>query len=66
VIKNKNAEFNFNVDKLEINAHTFLIKEGKSEIEEVESGRQGFLIDSGLCARVVELKINETIHSLKL
>jgi hypothetical protein len=55
MVKHKNSKSNFNSEKIELNGHECIIDSVVDELEEVESGRQGFLIDSGLCAKNVQI-----------
>ncbi|MCE8163468.1 MAG: HET domain-containing protein [Candidatus Moeniiplasma glomeromycotorum] len=55
VVKRKNFNSNFKLEGVELSGYEWVIENANGELEEIESGRQGFLIDSGLCARNVKI-----------
>jgi len=68
VVKYKNPDnnSNFNSQEIKLNGHECIVESIIGNLEEVESGRQGFLIDSGLCAINAQVKVNDKIEEIKL
>jgi hypothetical protein len=60
VVKHKDSShLNFDPKEIKLNGYEYVIENIIGELEEVESGRQGLLIDSGLCARNIKIGSEE-------
>lgn len=53
--KESGGKSEFDSQEVKLNGYEYVIDSIIDELEEVESGRQGLLIDSGLCARNVKI-----------
>jgi len=66
VVRQKSPELNFKPEGVELSSYECVIENITSELEEVEGNHRGFLIDSGLCARNIQVEINDQLEEIKL